>query len=210
MGSSKSHYIVKNQKTGQLETICLETGEVISRDGVDLSRFKYNMETALLVCQKIREGMTYKSICQEIGLDLSVLHYWMRAYPQFNEEIRLARQDRADYYHDRVLEVTDSVQDKEEVPVAKFKVDQYKWAAEKGNPEAYGQKTQVSGTIENKVSMIVLNTGIKRLKPDIEVQYEHKEDQSNIGQQTSGDIGSGIQEDASGEPEEVEETITRE
>ena len=193
MRSTKSHYIVKNKDTGQLETICLETGEVISRQGVDLSRFRYSLETALVICQKIREGYTYKKVCQEIGLDLSILHYWMRSNPQFADEIRLARQDRADYYHDKVLEETENVVDKDDVAVAKFKTDQYKWAAEKGNPEAYGQKTQVSGSIENKISMIVLNTGIKRLKPDIEVQYERKEDQSNIGQQTSGDNGEGVQ-----------------
>lgn len=204
MGSVKSHYIVKNPKTGELETICLETGEVISKEHADLSRYKFNSELATLVCQKVREGGTFKKVCADLNIDLAVLHYWQRAYPHFANEIRLARLDRADYYHDKVLEEAENVQTKDDVIVAKFKVDQYKWAAEKGNPDAYGAKTQVSGSIENKVSMIVLNTGIKRIKPDIEVQYEHKEDQSNIGQQTSGTDGAGVQRpDQTGSPEET-------
>jgi hypothetical protein len=177
MNAKTNHYVVKNPSTGKLETICLETGEVISDHQVDVSRYRFNIDTALLICQKVREGQTLKSIACEPDLpDLAIIHYWQRSNPQFSEEIKLARQERAEYYHDRVVQLADEVVDKDEVPVARFKADTYKWAAEKGNPERYGQKTQVSGSIENKVSMIVLNTGIKRAKPDVEVEVTKKEE----------------------------------
>lgn len=192
MRNETKHYVTKNPTTGKLEVICLDTGEVLSNEGADVAKYKYNMETALLVCQEIREGATLKKLSQKLGIDLSVIHYWQRRYPQFAQEMKIARQERAEYFHDKVLELADEVIDRDDVAVARFKTDQYKWAAEKGNPEAYGNKTQVSGSIENKVSMIVLNTGIKRVKPDIEVDYEQK-DTSDTGQQISGDIGAGVQ-----------------
>lgn len=203
MGSNSSHYIVKNKDTNQLETICLESGEVISRAGVDLSVYRFNLDTAMLICQKVREGMTMQAVSNELGVDLSVIHYWQRANSNFAEEIKLARKDRADYYHDKVISIANEISDKDDVPVAKFKVDQYKWAAEKGNPDMYGAKTQVSGSIENKVSMIVLNTGINRIKKDIEVQYEQK-DEGTSGQQITGTDGKGVS--ANGQTEEGDST----
>ena len=205
MRDTDNHYVIKDPKTGKLQTICLETGEVVSQEGMDLSKYKFDMNTAILVCQHIREGLTLKKLCQKLGIDMPILHYWQRTNPQFKEEMKLARKERAEYYHDRVLEIADEVMERDEIPVARFKADQYKWAAEKGDPEVYGNKTQVSGSIENQVSMIVLNTGIRRNKPDIEVSYERKEDQSDSRQQVDGDIGEGLQADVQAAAKEEDE-----
>jgi len=171
-----SSAIVKNQATGKLETICLDTGEVLNV-GVnpnDMSKYKFSLDTALLVCQKIREGATLKQIGDDPSLpSLTVIHYWRRSNLSFNEEIKLARKERAEFYHDKVLEITEQTVDRDEVTVAKFKADQYRWAAEKGDPSSYGNKVEHSGS--NTAPSIVIVTGIKR-QPDIEVvEYEQVE-----------------------------------
>jgi hypothetical protein len=172
--------IVKNKTTGQLETICLDTGEVLNTgiNPKDMSKYKFNMDTALLVCQKIREGATLKQIGDDPALpNLTVIHYWRRSNLSFNEEIKLARKERAEYYHDKVLEIAEETVDRDEVTVAKFKTDQYRWAAEKGDPSSYGNKIEHSGS--NTAPSIVIVTGIKR-ELDIEVtEYEQVEEEKS-------------------------------
>ena len=167
-----SSAIVRNKQTGQYETICLDTGEVLNTgmNPKDMSKYKFNLDTALVICQKIREGATLKQIGDDPDLpSLTVLHYWRRTNASFDEEIKLARKERAEYYHDRVLEIADDVVDRDEVSVAKFKADQYRWAAEKGDPSSYGNKVEHTGS--NTAPSIVIVTGIKR-DQDIEAEYE--------------------------------------
>lgn len=164
--------IVRNKQTGQYETICLDTGEILNTgmNPKDMSKYKFDLDTALVICQKIREGATLKQIGDDPDLpSLTVLHYWRRTNASFDEEIKLARKERAEYYHDKVLEIAEEVIDRDEVSVAKFKADQYKWAAEKGDPSSYGNKIEHSGS--NTAPSIVIVTGIKR-DQDIEAEYE--------------------------------------
>lgn len=169
----QSTTIVKNKQTGKLEVICLDTGEVINQ-GVDLSKYKFDLHTAMLVCQHIREGATLKQIDNDPDLpSLTVIHYWRRTNASFDEEIKLARKDRAEYYHDRVLDLADETLDKDEVAVNKFKADQYKWAAEKGDPASYGNKIEHTGS--NVAPSIVVVTGISRSKEAEVIETEVKE-----------------------------------
>jgi hypothetical protein len=198
--------VVRDPDTGELQTVCLDTGEIISResDRRDLSKYKFDYQTALLICQKVREGYTLKKLGEDKSLpNLPVIHYWLRSNASFKEEMKMARKDRAEYYHDQVIDIANDTTSTEQVQVNKFKTDQYKWAAEKGNPERYAKHTNIDGSIENKVSMIVLNTGINRKKPDIEVAHEENESIERE-QQASGVDRGRVQEYVSkeGNPEE--------
>lgn len=209
--NSNSLVVVQNKDTGKLETVCLDTGEVISTedDRRDLSHFKFNYQTALLICQKVREGSTLKKLGEDEELpDLAVIHYWMRSNASFQEEMKMARSDRAEYFHDQVLDIAEATERGEQVQVNKFKADQYKWAAEKGNPDRYGSKTTIDGTIESKVTMIVLNTGINRKKPDVEVINDKDTSIEPPRQVSLGDTGrvqADVREEESPAIEEKEE-----
>jgi hypothetical protein len=195
---NKSLMVVQNKDTGKLETVCLETGEVISKEGdnKDLSYFKFNYDMALLLCQRVREGYTLKRLGEDPLLpELAVIHYWLRSNASFKEEMKLARADRAEYFHDKVIDIADSTERGEQVQINKFKTDQYKWAAEKGNPDRYGNKTTVEGSVESKVTMIVLNTGITRKKPDIEVENVKEDTSAECTEQASLDNERGVQAD---------------
>jgi hypothetical protein len=198
MGNEYNTALVRNSITNKLETICLDTGDVL-RPGseVSLSKYKFDFNTAVAICQSIREGKTLKQIDDDPSLpSLTVVHYWRRNNATFDEEIKLARKDRAEYYHDRVLDLANSEMDKDDVPVAKFKADAYKWAAEKGDPASYGNKIEHSGS--NVAPTIVVVTGIER-KPDIEVEYEEVHSVGRIDEQDGDSDGSGVQSDMRGE-----------
>jgi hypothetical protein len=191
-GNNYNTIIVRNPKSGELENICLDTGEVISPVAIhDMDKFRFNYDVALLICQKVREGATLKQLGDDPSLpSLSVIHYWRRTNATFDEEIKLARKDRAEYYADKVIEIAEQVVDKDDVPVAKFRADQYKWAAEKGDPSSYGNKIEHTGS--NTAPALVVVTGIKR--PDVEVtEYEEVSSIRPDGQQDEVIDGGRVQ-----------------
>ena len=102
-----------------------------------------------------------------------MINYWRRNNIQFDEEIKQARKERAEHYHDKVIEIADEIVDKDDVPVANFKATQYKWAAEKGDPSSYGSKIEHTGS--NVAPAIVVVTGIKRAPQEEIEDAEFKE-----------------------------------
>lgn len=183
--------IVLNKQTGKYEVICLDTGEVINqKDQVDLSKYRFNLEQGLRICQAIREGKTLMEIADDPTFpSIHVISYWRKMQPQFDEEIKLARKQRAEYYHDKVLELANSIDDDSNVAVAKFKADQYRWAAEKGDPGSYGNKIEHTGS--NVAPSIIVYTGIDRRQPDIIEVVNGKKNTDISGQSDStGDEGA--------------------
>jgi hypothetical protein len=154
--------VVLNRATGNYEIICLDTGEVVNvRSSHDLSKYKFDFDQGLRICQAIREGKTLQSIAADESFpDLHVISYWRKINATFDEEIKLARKQRAEYYHDKVIELANTVDDDSNVAVAKFKAEQYRWAAEKGDPGSYGNKIEHTGS--NTATSIVVYTGIER------------------------------------------------
>jgi hypothetical protein len=82
---------------------------------------------------------------------------WARKHPDFGDALKNAREDRAEYYHDKVIETVEALKEKDDVPVVKEQVAAYKWAAEKGNPNRYGKST-AEGSVGNVT--IIVDTGI--------------------------------------------------
>jgi len=190
-GNNFNTALVKNPKTGALENVCLDTGEILRPVSLhDMEKYRFNFDMALLICQRVREGATLKELGDDPSLpSLTVIHYWRRNNATFDEEIKLARKDRAEYYADKVIEIAEQVVDKDDVPVAKFKSDVYKWAAEKGDPGSYGNKIEHTGS--NTATTLVVMTGIER-KPDIEVKYEEVQSTEPKYEQDGTTDGRGV------------------
>lgn len=171
--------LVLNKESGAYEVICLETGEVITanKSVADLSKFMFNFDQAMLVCQAIREGATLQDLdADPMYPSLHVIAYWRKRHVMFDEEFKLARKQRAEYYHDRVISLANAADDDSNVAVAKFKADQYKWAAEKGDPSTFGNKIEHTGNA-NATSIVVF-TGIDRKPKEADV-IEVKDGKSN-------------------------------
>ena len=178
-------FISYNSETGEYDLISLEDGEVISSSGLKdtVSRYVFNVELAILMCQEIRRGRTIS----EIGLDprfppTEVIAHWRRMHPMFEDAIKIARKDRAEGYHDKIMQMADalgtkgSIYTKEELAAAKLAMDAYRWGAEKGDPETFGKKQEITHQ-NTQPTQIVVHTGIIRSKPDVVVENTKLEEQ---------------------------------
>jgi hypothetical protein len=129
----------------------------------------YNQITANHVCQKVAEGKTLKEIGRMEGFPpKNTIDHWARRYPEFKEELRQARIQRAEFYHDEVIEIgrnTRSDTHKED----RLKADIFKWGASVGDPESFGNRTKVVGDPNAPISFII-ETGVPEPeKPIIDV-----------------------------------------
>jgi hypothetical protein len=170
---NQNEIVVRDPDTGDLQIIDCITGELISS-----SSKPQELETYVF--------RTLTSIGKDPKFPpLHVIQHWQRTQEMFKQELMLARKSRAEYYHDKVAEITENAANlkygsKEEIAQAKLAADQSKWLAEKGNGERYGSKVVHEGSTEKPIVMRVINTGISR-RPDIvieptkEVTNEEKE-----------------------------------
>ena len=205
----RNEFVVKDPESGELQVIDMTTGEVTSSSSlVPQETFTFSYEMAMLICQKVAAGATYAELDKDPDVPpLHIINHWRRSQPMFQAEINLARKMRADHYHDKVAEVAANAANlgyssREDLANAKLAADQYRWLAEKGNPDAYGNKVTHEGSEEKPITMRVINTGINRSLPDVVVQPKevtHEQDDKRtvkeIDRATSGDNRETREED---------------
>lgn len=186
----RNEFVTRDPVSGELQVIDMTTGEVISSSSnlIPEQTFAFSYEMAMLICQKIAAGATFADLDRDPDVPpLHIINHWRRSQAMFDAEIKLARKQRADMYHDRVAEVAANAAElryvtREELANAKLAADQYRWLAEKGNPDAYGNKVTHEGSEEKPITMRVINTGINRNLPDVVVQSKEV---------TNGEINTG-------------------
>lgn len=120
-----------------------------------LSNQPYSKMLGDLLAQGIVEGKSLVTACIDLNLEYSTVMRWKRTHEEFAEQLKEARRDRAEAFHDEVLE-TARTQAR-----TKDKIAALQWAAEKGNPEIYGNKTKIVGDKDAPIQF-VLATGINR------------------------------------------------
>ena len=176
-----NEYAVINA-AGDIEILDIHTGEVISnsRSMPIPNQYVFNYEKAVLILQKVKEGKTLNDIAAEPDMpNLSIISNWQRMDRMFAEEMKLARLARAEYHHEKVLDLAGKAANgeysKDEVPGIKLGADLYKWSAERANPERYGNKVTHEGSTEKPILMRVINTGINRAAKDVIVEVDSKE-----------------------------------
>jgi len=107
---------------------------------------QYSNTMADVICQRIAEGDSITKVCKDPKMPgYATLSRWRKAHKDFGELFEQALQDRAHMYHDKVIEAAEATDTKDDAAVQKVKVDAYKWAAEKGNPDRFGSRTKISG-----------------------------------------------------------------
>lgn len=167
-----------NKRTNEFDVIDPNTGLMVSQESSLSRQFKdyvYTPQTGMMICEAIRAGMTIL----QINLDprfppSSAIYYWMSKHKEFQLRYEQAFRQRGDHFHDKAIDIALSTGSKEEATVNKLKVDTLRWAAERADPERYGQKK--ADISINQPSVIVLNTGIDREgAPTIEELLSKKE-----------------------------------
>jgi len=177
---------VYNPSTQEYDLIDLTSGEVVSSTAIakSLDRYIFSFDYAVAICQAIRKGRTMSDLGRDDRFPpIEVIHMWVRMHPDFKAQVDLAKKDRAENYHDKIISLAEELSKPDEgvaaseVASRKTAIDAYKWAAEKNDPDRFGKKQEVSHT-NDKPTTIVINTGINRQSPPIEdVDYSEVENE---------------------------------
>jgi len=135
---------------------------------------KWCARTAQKVCDYITEGKTIADIGKLKSMpSKKTIYYWRRNYPEFKKASDAAREDRAEYFADKVVEVADGLTTKSKAPVAKVKIEAYRWRAGVDNPKQYGRANTSSGEVGP--TTIIINTGIP-MREVIDVESDGNSD----------------------------------
>lgn len=128
---------------------------------------KFTQSTADIICERIADGKSLRSICSAEDLPAtSTVCKWLADIDGFSEQYARAREAQADAIFDEILDIADdsgldtSVDehgkpkvDGEAIARARLRVDARKWMAGKLRPKKYGEKLDhtIGGDPDNPV-----------------------------------------------------------
>ena len=123
------------------------------------SAVPYTAELGVAICTRLSQGETISRICEDEGFpDVSTVHRWRRDIAEFRKLEEVAREDQADTYAARMLDlvnapppmITDEhgIQrvDNGAVQHLRVKIDTLKWICSKLKPRTWGDRAQVEIT----------------------------------------------------------------
>lgn len=119
----------------------------------------FTQETADAICERIAEGESLRSICEEESMpNKSTVFKWLGQDKNFADQYARARESQADTLFDQILGIADdgrndSYTDEEGnertnhdvIARSRLRVDARKWMAGKLRPKVYGDKLEVAG-----------------------------------------------------------------
>lgn len=123
---------------------------------------KYNEKIANTICDRLSEGESLLKICRSLKINHSTVFRWVWSNPEFADMYNLARQNQADYYNERIRQISDDVlEGKTNVNAARLAIDALKWQAGKQKPKSYGDKLDLNQT--GNVTIEVINYADKTI-----------------------------------------------
>jgi hypothetical protein len=153
---------------GELREIDMISGEIVRTESWNPESstrrtWQFSQAMADLVCSKVLAGKALTKVCEEPGIPgYHIVSHWRRNNPDFSEQLDQAMSDRAEVYHDMIMEVVhelDMAAEKDLVQASRAKIEALKWMAEVGNKSRFGKKETVGGNVNVQ---LVVNTGIER------------------------------------------------
>jgi hypothetical protein len=116
----------------------------------------FSQTVADIICQYITEGMPLSRICMLTGIPgLWVIRRWRHEHPDFNVQIREARNDRARLFRDLALDEAKKLTS-DNAASASLRISFYRWAAGQADPGTFGKPAK------NQAPRYIVDTGIKR------------------------------------------------
>ncbi len=116
----------------------------------------YTQEIADLICDRISQGEMLTKVCAEEGMPpRKTVYTWMRARPDFKAAYARAREEWAEFYEEKVLDIAfddkgdffiedgKAVADHARVARARLQVDTLKWFMMKWAPRRYGETPEL-------------------------------------------------------------------
>ncbi len=119
-------------------------------------RTDYCPETAVILCTRLVEGESLRSICRDPQMPgISTVFQWLHAQPIFAEHYAHAREAQADTYADEIIDIADDGAgdwiidadgnrrvDNDAIQRSRLRVDARKWIASKLRSKRYGEKVE--------------------------------------------------------------------
>jgi hypothetical protein len=119
----------------------------------------------LIANNMINDNMTFIKASEALGLPFSTVAEWRRRYPEFATILENAKKDQAEKYADEAIttarDLANQPNSKDKTPAASLKVKTLQWAAEKADPNQYGQRVNIQADVKQTVH-VRLETGIRR------------------------------------------------
>ena len=131
----------------------------------------YNQETASLICARMADGESLRSICRDDSMPaLSTVFLWVSKHSEFSEQYKLAMASRADAMFEDMIDIADDGRNDyivngdgeerfntEHVQRSRLRLDTRKWMLSKMLPKKYGDKQtdEVIGN-ENDITINVV------------------------------------------------------
>lgn len=128
----------------------------------------------LLALRMVEHKETLPRACKALDLPYYLVTRWRREHPEFNATLQNARKDLAEHYQEEALDTARKATSATSGP-SKLKVETLKWAAEKADPDQFGQKLKVDAHHDHAVT-VVLDTGIRRRNDPGFVEVENPKD----------------------------------
>lgn len=114
----------------------------------------YNQETASLICARMADGESLRSICRDDAMPaLSTVFLWVSKHSEFSEQYKLAMASRADAMFEDMIDIADDGRNDyivngegeerfntEHVQRSRLRLDTRKWMLSKMLPKKYGDK----------------------------------------------------------------------
>ena len=114
----------------------------------------YNQDKAILICSRMAEGESLRSICRDESMPaLSTVFLWVAKHSEFSEQYKLAMASRADAMFEDMIEIADDGRNDyivsgdgderfntEHVQRSRLRLDTRKWMLSKMLPKKYGEK----------------------------------------------------------------------
>jgi hypothetical protein len=124
--------------------------------------FPYSPLMADKIIQRVVEGGFITKICKQPGFPpYPTLAKWRKQHPEFDEAYKQAVRDRAEAFLAKAVdEAEHAAPDRDEINLAKFKSDVYRYVAKVGDPDAFTEKQQVKADVA--VKGVIVETGIRR------------------------------------------------
>lgn len=137
--------------------VWIERGLTVKGDALNayLPTRTFSQVHADLLIQMIVDGSTLLKACRELHLEYSIVNKWKADHAEFRGRLDQARKDRAEFQHDKILEIAEESKD------SKLQIEALKWSTEKNDPDKYSPKTTLKGD-KNAPLSFVLSTGIDR------------------------------------------------
>lgn len=126
----------------------------------------YTQELADLICERLADGESLRSICRDESMpDKATVCRWLAKHQDFRDQYAHAREMQADSLFDENLDIADNANNDwmerfgegnegwqingEAIQRSKLRIDTRKWMAGKLAPKKYGDKQQIDMNVYN-------------------------------------------------------------